>query len=171
MNPKIFEDLPDDERAQTISIYAPLLLNVINHLRNVPLNQKKIAEHAAKKIINLALWSVTEITNTVDDKYLNQRYISEGTFDLWNSLQINAGAKKADYTKGLRHEHVIPRLDLYKRLISATSAAQIITILNTSIACVVTDVEDKKLSRGGSGWSRYHSAGIKVFDRKKQIWI
>ena len=170
MNPATFLSLKI-ERAVTVSTYTPLLLNVINNLHSAPPHQKSIAQHAADKIIDLALWSVTEISNTADYKYLNQRYISEGTYNFWQKLQASGITKKAAYTKDLRHEHVIPRLFLSNQLMTATNESGIAAILNTSIACIGRKEEDKKLSRNGSGWSRYQLAGIRVFDRKIQKFI
>lgn len=78
------------------------------------------------------------------------------------------GAVSADKTK-LRHEHVFERQELIQRLLAGEEVESVVA---DAVACIVTKAEHARLGKiQASGWSRYHEAGIRVYDSMDGKWL
>jgi len=108
----------------------------------------EIDKDIKKELMNVLVWKIGETPN---GKY-KLKYRSKGAMN-WKG------------TKGLNHEHVIPRKVLKEELINAKNKNEVNGILDKITTCIVTRKEHDLLKKAkGSKWKRYKSAEIKVFD-------
>ncbi len=103
-----------------------------------------------KELLSICIWKITQ----ADGKY-KVRYWSEGSV-------------RAD-KRNLRHEHVVERKELIQRLLAGEEVESVVA---DAIACIVTKVEHALLGKNqASGWSRYHEAGIRIYDSMDGKWL
>jgi len=102
-----------------------------------------------RELLSVCIWKITEA-----DGKKKVRYWSEGAI-------LNQGMK-------LQHEHVYERKELINRLLTNEN---IEFVVKDAIACMVTVDEHRKLRAStDSGWERYKSVGIRVYDAKVGKW-
>jgi hypothetical protein len=104
-------------------------------------------------LINQAIWQVTGS----EGKYTT-RYRSRGV------LELEASGPVDKWWSQLRHEHVVTRASLTRRILEGEDPA---TVLADAVACIVTIDEHRRLSvydKSHYGWERYRLAGIEVID-------
>ena len=123
-------------------------MQAIKHI----LAMKNVIDKHKKELLSDMIWKISE----VNGKW-NVRYYSEGTLK--------------DDNVSIYHEHVVSRKELIVRLFSNPEKYK--EILNNVTACIVTKVEHDILEKQKnlSGWDRYKSARVKVYDRKQKKWI
>jgi hypothetical protein len=112
-----------------------------------------ILDDHKRGVINGMLWSITQARG----KYTTR-------------FRSTAAGNAPKGTK-LQHEHVIPRKDLVRAIMTEPHRAR--ELLTTAIGCVVTKEEHERLTRITReqpklhGWDRYTAAGIAVTDADK----
>ncbi|MEH6519205.1 MAG: hypothetical protein V7742_21200 [Halioglobus sp.] len=100
-------------------------------------------------LLSSSIWHITE----ADGKF-KVRYWSEGAID----------SDKKDW----RHEHIHERRELIERLLNGEAVDSVVA---DAIACIVSRKEHELLgAQTGSGWSRYRTAGIRVYDSLEGCW-
>lgn len=107
-----------------------------------------------REILSIAVWKYTEC----DGKYAT-RFRSEAALFTPSNL--------------VHHEHVVPRKQLVDRMLANPELVRM--ILEEAIGCVVLRTEHRALAQvekahgSLSGWDRYRTAGIVVWDLKSQL--
>ena len=107
-----------------------------------------------KRLIDRCIWYYTE----ADGKY-NLRYRSEAAL-----LVPNVRGQ-------VQHEHVFERKELIQRLL--VDGESVVSVCKDAVACLVTPEEHRQLGRvkDQSGWNRYQSAEIKVYDMSQDTYL
>lgn len=109
-----------------------------------------------REILSIAVWKYTEC----DGKYAT-RFRSEAAL-FAPSPQVH-------------HEHVVPRKQLVDQMLANPELVR--KILGEAIGCVVLRSEHRALAQvekaddSLSGWDRYRTAGIVVWDMKNQVQL
>lgn len=112
-----------------------------------------LARHR-RKLISEALWWISE----ADGKY-STRYRTEEVYKLANGTD--------DGDTKIQHEHVHPRKEVVKQLLSTpeyylANTEALEQVLNSTVGCVVTANQHRSLKKGVSGWLRYKD--VVVYD-------
>ena len=120
-----------------------------------------LSRSAMQNVLDEISWKYTE---TGIDKNLSAKY--------WSNSALAQYISTGSSTKGLIHEHVVPRdvfiKSVLKKLddksISGLSAGELKMIDDRLIACIVTETENKKLPP--KAWS----SGKDFFDNTCDLW-
>ena len=175
-NPATYVNI-EAEQAEVRRTGAPLLWTLANAIRRPGISsiEKQVAEDFFDRIADEVLWAATEVYPADEWKLLSQRFISMQVRDRWRAA-FAAGAKAVKvFTRdagnrdrvAVKHEHVVPRRLLKVLILTTTAAEQVHALVQRSLGCVVTCVEDASLPTQGQGWERYIER-VRVFDRKEQ---
>src|SRR4051794_18592382 len=120
-----------------------------------------VQERHHREAVSLALWKWTEAFGIAPYAKYNLRYVSRGVMEAPPEVKVN-------------HEHVFPRKWLVPRLLDLEPhSPEFESFLDENgAACIVTLEEHGALGAArGTGWMRYVSAGVDVYDRLQQTYV
>lgn len=170
-----------DLQAAIAQTYATLLANLAQqHAAASPVEKVGLGI-VLERLRRDALWAVSEVHRDNKFKIRRQRYISQAVFDRWLDLQRELNPRSGVFEKDafnqtLVHEHVVQRRGLGIAMGDLIDQDELLTLLLSVKACVVSKDEDKSLpprSKGFDGWERYRRANppFGVYDRKMKCWV
>ncbi|MDM0029604.1 hypothetical protein [Variovorax saccharolyticus] len=173
-----FHSIEEDQKAAQ-EIYAEILWTAKHRMASdlAGAAEREAAGGIFRRLVEDALWAVTEVRRDKVWKYLRQRYVSAAVVDHWEALHLQGCNRTSAYLfapdGGLRHEHVETRSELRARLRAATSHANMRVALSNAIACITTKHEHARLG-AGIRWERYRNAvegPVGVYDRLECQWV
>jgi len=138
--------IPSPESREIIQSAVALANAVLRHKAILPKHKRKMLKEAA--------WLVSEADGKHSTRYRTKRVVELATKDPQSQIKI-------------QHEHVVPRAAIADQLFAHPN--RVAEILNTVVACIVTQDEHNQLNREFNGWKRYSMARarIEVYDMEK----
>lgn len=155
---------PDDKRQSAAGFITLLLRERQQRIERQCYTQAN--DQQLKELCSILLWMHSEACG----KYQGCRYWSEGarqSFQRYGKVVTN---KRIFGGEALRHEHLFPRNQLIKKLLSLDhpSLPEVKALLDRlNIGVVVTVEEDERLPSEGidtDPWDRYRKAGVRWLD-------
>lgn len=118
---------------------AAVALAVLHHDDILPKHKRKMLKEA--------VWLVSEADGKHSTRYRTRRV-------------VELAANEPDSQLKIQHEHVVQRAAIADQLLRFPN--RVTEILNTVVACIVTQEEHHQLSRECQGWRRYSNARMKI---------
>jgi hypothetical protein len=131
--------VPSPESEQIKASAVALAIAVLHHDDILPRHKRKMLKEA--------VWLVSEADGKHSTQFRTRKVVELATKESQSQLKI-------------QHEHVVPRAVIADLLLRFPHL--VAEILNTVVACVVTQDEHNQLNREFEGWRRYSRARTKI---------